>query len=263
METWWASAWAETAAWQLIIAGIATFAGGFLRGFVGFGGALVSILIVSLLIGPRAAVAIAALAGLPAMIQLLPAAIRHAERRFVIPFSLATFLAAPLGTMVLVTLDPALMKMAIAAFVLFMVMMLWRGWRMPAGAGLGGTIAAGVAAGFIQGSAGVGGPPAVAVALARPGTAARQRANTIGAVSGLNLCALVPLWYYGLFTPQAVLFAAIVTPLYSCGTWLGSRYFAHGGERHFRMAALGLLAATGLITLAIAAWDYAGIDRWS
>ena len=256
METWWAEAWAQTAIWQLIVAGVATVAGGFLRGFVGFGGALVSILIVSLLIGPRAAVAIAALAGLPAMVQLLPAAIRHAERRFVVPFALATFLAAPLGTMVLVALDPALMKMAIAAFVLFMVMMLWRGWRMPAGPGISGAVFAGIVSGFIQGSAGVGGPPAVAVALARPGTAERQRANTIGAVSGLNLCALVPLWYYGLFTPQVVLFAVIVTPLYSLGTWQGSRYFAHGGERHFRIAALGLLAATGMLTLAIAAADY-------
>lgn len=256
MDIWWASAWAETLPWQLIVAGIATFAGGFLRGFVGFGGALVSILIVSLLIGPRAAVAIAALAGLPAMLQLLPAAIRHAERRFVVPFALATFLAAPLGTMVLVSLDPALMKMAIAAFVLFMVMMLWRGWRMPAGTGLSGTVLAGIAAGFIQGSAGVGGPPAVAVALTRPGTAESQRANTIGAVSGLNLCALVPLWLYGLFTPQVVLFAAVMTPLYSLGTWQGSRYFAHGGERHYRIAALGLLTATGLVTLAIAAADY-------
>ena len=256
MDVWWTSAWAETALWQLAVAGAAAFAGGFLRGFVGFGGALVSILVISLLIGPRAAVAIAALSGLPAMVQLLPAAIRHAERRFVVPFALATFVAAPLGTLVLVALDPALMKMAIAAFVLLMVTMLWRGWRLPAGAGTVGTAAAGVAAGFIQGSAGVGGPPAVAVALARPGTAERQRANTIGAVSGLNLCALAPLWFFGLFTPQVLLFTAVVTPLYSLGTWQGSRYFTRGGERHFRIAALALLAAIGLVTLAIAATDY-------
>lgn len=256
MTSYLAEAWASITFLNLLIAGAATFAGGFMRGFVGFGGALISILVVSVLIGPRAAVAIAAISGLPAMLQLLPAAIRHSERAFVVPFALATFVAAPLGTMVLVSLDPALMKMAIAGFVLFMVAMLWRGWSLPAGSGTGGIVAAGAAAGFIQGSTGVGGPPAVAVALARPGPAEQQRANTIGAVSGLNLCALIPLWFYGLFTPQVIIYAGVMSPLYSLGTWLGSRYFAKGGDRYFRNAALLLLATIGAVTLTIAARDY-------
>ena len=247
---------ADTSLTHLLIAGTAALVGGFMRGFVGFGGALISILVVSLLIGPRAAVAIAALSGLPAMFQLLPTAIRLSERGFVVPFALATFLAAPLGTLVLVTIEPALMKMAIAGFVLFMVAMLWRGWSLPAGAGRYGIVFAGAVSGFIQGSAGVGGPPAVAVALARPGTPEQQRANTIGAVSGLNLCALVPLWLYGLFTPQVWLFSLVMFPLYSGATWLGQRYFDKGGQRHFRNSALLLLAAIGVITLAIAAYDY-------
>lgn len=226
-----------------------------MRGFVGFGGALVSILVVSLLIGPRAAVAIAAVAGIPAMFQLLPAAIKHSERKFVVPFGLATLVGAPLGTLVLVSVDQALMKMAIAGFVLVMVAMIWRGWSLSAG-GVTGIATAGVLSGFIQGSAGVGGPPAVTVALARPGTAVQQRANTIGAVSGLNLCSMVPLWYFGLFTPQVILFACVMTPVYSAGTWLGTRYFATGGQRYFRNAALALLAAIGVVTLAIAARDY-------
>ena len=119
-----------------------------MRGFVGFGGALVSILVVSLLIGPRAAVAIAAVAGIPAMFQLLPAAIKHSERKFVIPFGLATLASAPLGTLVLVSLDQALMKMAIAAFVLVMVTMIWRGWSLSAG-NTASVATAGAISGFI------------------------------------------------------------------------------------------------------------------
>ncbi len=255
MAGFFADAIAAAVPWQLAVAAAATFVGGFMRGFVGFGGALISILVVSLLIGPRAAVAIAAISGIPAMFQLLPAAIKHSERNFVLPFAIATLAAAPLGTLVLVSLDQALMKMAIAAFVLLMVAMLWRGWSLSAG-GTTGTVAAGAISGFIQGSAGIGGPPAVTVALSRPGTAQQQRANTIGAVSGLNLCAMGPLWYFGLFTPQVVLFACVMTPVYSLGTALGQRYFAKGGQRYFRGAALILLAVIGAITLTIAARDY-------
>jgi len=251
-----AEAMAGASLWHLAVATAATFVGGFIRGFVGFGGALVSILVISLLLGPKAAVAIATLAGLPAMFQLLPAAIRHSERRFVVPFGLASFISAPLGATVLVSLDPALMKMAIAGFVLLMVTMLWRGWSLPASSGMGRIVAAGAGAGFIQGTAGVGGPPAVIVALARPGTVEQQRANTIGAITGLNFCALVPFWFYGMFTAQVILFALVTTPAYSFGTWLGSRYFRTGGQRHFRNAALLFLAFTGTVTLAIAGRDY-------
>lgn len=251
-----ADAVAATELWHLVVAGIATFVGGFMRGFVGFGGALISILVVSLLIGPRAAVAIAAISGIPAMFQLLPAAIKHSERQFVIPFGLATLLSAPLGTMVLISLDQALMKMAIATFVLLMVVNLWRGWSLSAGGGTTGSVAAGAISGFIQGAGGIGGPPAVTMALSRPGTPQTQRANTIGAVSGLNICALGPLWYFGLFTPQVILFACLMTPTYSVGTWLGSRYFATGGQEHFRSSALILLAIIGAVTLAISTKDY-------
>lgn len=256
MSSFFADAIASLSLWHLVIATVATFVGGFIRGFVGFGGALVSILVISLLLGPKAAVAIATLAGLPAMFQLLPSAIRHSERRFVVPFGLATFVSAPLGATLLVSLDPALMKMAIAGFVLLMVTMLWRGWSLPASSGTGRLVAAGAGAGFIQGSAGVGGPPAVIVALARPGTVEVQRANTIGAITGLNFCALVPFWFYGMFTAEVLLFAAVTTPAYSLGTWLGSRYFRTGGQRHFRNAALLFLAVTGAVTLSIAARDY-------
>ena len=63
--------------------------------------------------------AVASLAGVVTTFQLLPVAVRLADRPFVVPFGIASFVAAPLGTFVLVTLDPAIMKMAIAAFVLF------------------------------------------------------------------------------------------------------------------------------------------------
>ena len=81
MSDLFAEAMAGASLWHLAVATAATFVGGFIRGFVGFGGALVSILVISLLLGPKAAVAIATLAGLPAMFQILPAAIRHSAPR--------------------------------------------------------------------------------------------------------------------------------------------------------------------------------------
>ena len=241
--------------WIALI-GAAAFAGGFIRGFVGFGGAVLLILAVSAVIGPREAVAIAALSGLPPMLQLLPAAVREADRSFAVPYGLASFIGAPLGTWMLVSIDPDMMKIAIAVFVLAMVLVLQRSSGLRIGSNRLAFAGAGAVAGWIQGIAGVAGPPTVAIALARGGTVQQQRANVIGAITPLNFCALPPLWWYGLFTREVVLLALLLIPLYSLGTWLGQRYFSEQGQRFYRKAALAALSAIGLLTLAIGVRDY-------
>lgn len=231
---------------------------GFIRGFVGFGASLIIVMVLSTVYGPAAAVPIATLSGLPAMIQLLPNAVRHAERGFVIPFGVASFLAAPVGTWFLISSEPALMKILISSFVLLMVAMLYKGWKLPPNAGLGVFTVAGVVSGLVQGSAGVGGPPAVAVALSRAGTTDQQRSNVIGAVAALSVCAIPALWINNLFTIEVFLISVLLFPLYFGGTWLGARFFSGRGHRHFRAGALLILAVIGVVTLALAMEDYLG-----
>jgi uncharacterized membrane protein YfcA len=249
------------AAGDVAIAGLAivtVLIAGVLRGFVGFGSSLVIVMVLSIVVGPPAAVAIAGLSGLAPVAQLLPVAVRSSERSFVIPFGLLTFAAAPIGTWVLVAANPAIMKIVISLFVLAMVVMLYREWR-PHGINKPGFLmAAGAASGFVQGCAGVGGPPAVAIALSRHGTPQTQRANVIGATTVLTFCGLPPLWYNGVFTAEVVVISLVTVPFYVLGTWAGARAFGRYGNRHFRSAALVALAIVGVLTLALAMRDLAG-----
>jgi uncharacterized membrane protein YfcA len=239
-----------------LVAGTMLLAG-FIRGFVGFGASLIIVMVLSTVYGPVAAVPIATLSGLPAMIQLLPNAVRYSERAFVVPFGLASFIAAPLGTWFLIASEPEVMKISISAFVLLMVAMLHQGWKLPTGAGTGVFTAAGVVSGLVQGSAGVGGPPAVAIALSRPGTTEQQRANVIGAVSALSVCSVPALWLHDLFNREVILISLVLFPLYFGGTWLGAQFFSGNGHRHFRNSALLILAVIGMVTLGLAVRDYA------
>lgn len=233
----------------------AAFLGGLIRGFVGFGGALVIILVASVVLGPLSAVPIAALSGLPATMQLVPSAIRNAEGAFTLPFGIAAFLSAPIGTVVLVAIDASVMKIAISTFVLVMVVPMYFGWQPRYQFGTRSLMLAGVGTGLVQGAAGVGGPPAVTIALARPGLAEHQRANVIGAVTALALCAIGPMWWYGLFTTQVVVFSVCIVPVYSFATWLGATLFRLGHRHHFRRASVLTLVVTGLSTLVIAVHD--------
>jgi uncharacterized protein len=229
---------------------------GFIRGFVGFGASLIIVMVLSTVYGPLAAVPIATLSGLPAMIQLLPNAMRYSERAFVIPFGAASFIAAPIGTWFLIASEPATMKICISVFVLLMVAMLYRGWKLPPGAGMGVFTFAGIASGLVQGSAGVGGPPAVAIALSRPGSTVQQRSNVIGAVSALSVCSVPALWLHDLFNREVILISLVLFPLYFGGTWVGARFFSGVGHRHFRNGALVILAVIGVVTLWLAILDY-------
>ena len=234
----------------------ACFVGGFMRGFVGFGGALVTIPALTLAYEPRLAVAAMTIAGLPSLVQVLPDAVRNSEHRIIVPMSLAILLTAPLGTLALVSIDPALMKIVISALVVVMVAMMFRGSEFQKEVGRPILLAAGIVSGLVQGIAGIGGPPAVAVILSRPGPPAQQRGNVLAALTAVSLASLLPLWYFGHCTKAAIVIGLVMAPLYVLSTTLGSRYFAYGGARHFRRAAIATLAVIGVVTFLASVRSY-------
>ena len=233
---------------------------GFIRGFVGFGASIIIVLVLTFILGPHKAVPIAALSGLPSMLQLLPTAIKHSEKQFVLPFGLAAFFAAPLGTWILVIVNPEVMKICISCFVLLIVYFLYRDVRFRKAEYPALLISIGATAGFIQGAVGMGGPPAVALALSRRADTEKQRANVIGAVTMLNLCSLIPLWYYNFFSTNVVITSVTCIPLYILATWLGTRFFSRFGQEYFRNGALLVLACIGTIALIKSAFNYSNFS---
>ena len=241
---------------RLALSFAAVFLGGFLRGFVGFGAALVIVPVLSLAYGPLVAIPALTVIGIPTLLQLLPDAIRHSERKIVVPISFAILLSAPVGTWALVSISPAIMKMVISGLVIVLVAMLARGWKLAGEVGMPVLVSAGVAGGLVQGVAGIGGPPVVAVALSRPGPPARQRGNVLALMTSTSLANLVPLSLFGLFTYQAVVTGLLMLPVYGGAILVGSRYFSRGGDRHFRRAAITMLLVIGVATFAVALRDY-------
>lgn len=242
--------------WRLAVVAAAAALGGFLRGFVGFGGALVAVPVLSLVFGPRMAVAVASVMAMPSVFQLLPDAIRHSEKPVVVPVGVATLLTTPLGSWILMAVDPGLMKVVISGLVVIMVSLLATGWKLKGHISGPKLIAAGVVGGLVQGAAGMGGPPVVAIALSRPGEAAALRGNVLAVMTAIAVSSWLPLAYYGLFTQPALIAGAGLLPVYVGATMLGTRYFALGGHQHYRRAALATLAVVGIATLVAAIKDF-------
>ena len=132
---------------------------GFMRGFVGFGSALIIVMILSTILGPLFAVPVATLTGIPTAVQLLPAAYRHSEKAFVLPFGISAIIMAPFGTWILVNAALGPMRIAISLFVLLTVICLYRGWRFRYPIARAVLVGFAGVSGLVQGAVGVGGSP--------------------------------------------------------------------------------------------------------
>ncbi|MEZ5817452.1 MAG: sulfite exporter TauE/SafE family protein [Hyphomicrobiaceae bacterium] len=228
----------------LMIVG-ATAIGGFLRGFVGFGGALALVPALALALGPRVAVAVASLVGLPAVLQLLPEALRYADRRRVAPIALAILTAAPLGSLVLTRIDQRIMTGAIGCIVMSLALLTWKAPKGELMRKRWVGLAAGAVSGMLQGAAGIGGPPSVAVLMAQGGEPRRLRADVLAVTGAIALCGAASHFSFGLFTHKALVLALTLLPIFVGCTWLGTRFFQYGGSHYFRAAALAILMVIG------------------
>ncbi|MDG2269062.1 MAG: sulfite exporter TauE/SafE family protein, partial [Alphaproteobacteria bacterium] len=132
---------------RLIFAVLSVFAAGLIRGFSGFGSALINAPILSLIWGPTVGVPVAALVEIAPAIQLTPKAIKIAHWKTVWAFSIPAVILLPLGTFILVSVPADDMRRAIGAIVLVVALILWSGWRYRGPRGTGPAIGVGLVGG--------------------------------------------------------------------------------------------------------------------
>ncbi|MBS0241775.1 MAG: sulfite exporter TauE/SafE family protein [Proteobacteria bacterium] len=234
---------------DLIVVAIAAIVGGFLRGFVGFGGALALVPPLALVLGPKLGVGVASFVGMPAAFQFIPEILRNSERERIAPVGLAILAGAPLGSLILTHVDQRAMTGVIGGLVMLMALATWwaPGRRIPNGLGI--NLLAGCFSGIMQGAAGIGGPPSVVVLMAQGGDVRRLRADVLAVTSSIAICGAISHWWFGILTLKAGAIALLLVPLFVGSTSLGSRYFDRGGARHFRTAALLVLLIIGFVAV--------------
>ena len=229
---------------DLLIAAVTVFVGGLVRGFSGFGSALIHAPMLSWIWGPQIGVPVTALVEVGPVLLLAPTAFRDSQRRTVWALGLPAVVLMPLGAMILVSVPPDDMRRAIAIIVLLLVLILWTGWRYRGPRGLGPEIGIGMVGGTLAGAAGVAGPPAILYMMASGDAPARIRANLIGyfAIVLFGLTATFAL--KGLIDAAILWKTAAMIPPFLVGTWIGMRLFPLASERVFRNIALATLAAS-------------------
>lgn len=239
----------EIFGFRLVAALAVVLVGGVMRGFSGFGSAMLLVPALSLLYSPLLAVPVVLCLTVLAGAQLLPDAVRAMDWREVLPITLAAWVTIHAGAYILLTADPDLMRRAIGAIVVTFVLVLLSGWRLRRKPGLWGALAAGGLSGVINGATGTGGPPVILYHLAGPNPAATNRANLISYSTLLNVGTLLSLAANGVLTRAVLSQTAVLAPAFMLAMWAGTRLFHGVSDRVYRRFALVVLLGIGLLSL--------------
>ncbi|CAH0265133.1 sulfite exporter TauE/SafE family protein [Roseomonas sp. CECT 9278] len=248
------TAWIDAATpllldWRLAGAVLATAIAGIMRGYSGFGTAVILAPVYSLLWGPRAGIPVMLLMELVVSVQLLPGAIKDADRRVVLPLGGAAAVATPLGAWILLSADGESLRRFIGGFVLVFGLLLMSGWRYHGSRPLPLNLAVGTAAGLLKGATGMSGPPVILYLLAGLEEAKRHRANLILFFATIAVISVFPPLFGGLIDLPVLVRLAVLLPVMALSVPIGARLFRVVPDRLYRPFAMAVLLVAGGLAL--------------
>ena len=224
-------------------------AAGVVRGFTGFGTALIFVPVAGLFLPPAHVVAVITLTGLASTAALLPRAWGQADRREVSLLVLAALPMVPLGLFIMDRLDALTVRWVVTGIAGGTLIALVSGWRFSGKVRLPGLLGIGAVAGVIGGMTGLTGPAVILFYLAGRAAAQSVRANTILFLAALDVVIVANLLLRGFAGWQLVWLAGLLAIPYFVTTMIGQALFDPTRERLYRYAAfsvIGLAVVSGM-----------------
>jgi uncharacterized membrane protein YfcA len=236
---------------RLIVLLATAFIAATARGFSGFGAALIFVPLASAVVSPKLAAPLLLITDAVLAAGFIPNAWRNADRREVSIMAAGAAIGIPLGTLMLVRLDPIHIRWAIVVLASAMLALLVSGWRYHGKPTRPLTFAVGGIAGVCSGAAQTGGPTVITYWLGSPASPLIVRANIILYFSISTAIAMVSYFVGGVLTLEVLKLSLVVGPVYGLGLFLGSRLFGVADEALFRRLCYVLIAVAVVISLPV------------
>ena len=228
--------------------GIATLAG-LVRGFSGFGSALIYMPLISAIYSPAVAaptiLLIDTLCGLPFAIHAWP----QANRREVLPVAVGGVVGVPLGVLALVYVSPLSLRWFIAGLVLIAVAVLAAGWRYHGKPTVPAALGVGALSGFGAGAVQIGAPPLLEFWLGGKNSAATVRANIMVYFILQGTLSMLLYLYSGLFDAQTTVLSLMFGVPFALAMFAGAYWFHGSSDALYRRVAYLIIGFAGLASL--------------
>lgn len=222
---------------------------GLVRGFAGFGSAMIMIPALAVLYGPTRAVPLGLLLEIAVSLPFVPAVRHQVEWRRIALLSVAGLATLPIGVAALLLVPPLPIRIAMSVLILGFVAVLAFGWRYTGKPTDLATAGTGALSGILNGAVGMAGPPIVFFLLSGPYAAAEVRASTVVFFAIVDAGALIALGLAGVMGWDLARDVLLLAPIYLLAAWLGARAFGHAHDALYRKVALGILIAVAIGSL--------------
>lgn len=246
-----ASALFGVSAGDLLWLALIAVAAGLVRGFSGFGSALVYIPLAATMLEPIWVIVTLTVMDLVGPLPNLPAAIRSGRPREVALLGAVAGMFLLPGLWALDRLDDAAFRLIVATLCLGSVALMASGWRRRGGTPPALLMAGGAASGFLGGVSGLAGPPVILLYMSSASPVASIRANILMYLVLWDAILMAVLGMQGrLSVAPLALGAALIAP-YLIANVIGARLFRPGRERLYRRAAYVVISAAALSALPV------------
>ena len=219
------------------------------RGFTGFGSALVYLPVAGIFLPPTWVIATMISFSMFGPLPLLPRALRDAHKPEAARLALGAAVGIPIGVWFLTLLDPTVFRWLVSIVAVVTLGLLASGWRYsgvvsPMLAAITGFIS-GVLGGFV----GLAGPPVILLYLSGRRAVSEIRAVILLFLFATDVVVMLTFLIRDLISLEAFLIGVLLVPSYLIGGLLGQKLFDPRHERLFRGLAYAIIllaAITGL-----------------
>lgn len=227
----------------------AVFVAGLVRGFAGFGSAMIIMPVASSVLSPVEAVIFLICTELVGPLPNAPAAWRDGAPREVGLLMVGAMIALPFGVWALTSMDATVFGWVVSLSVATLLILTVSGWRLKGQLTPRSTVFAGGLGGFMTGFAGVPGPPVIMLYMASTLPITVIRANFLLYLVAIDLVLFPLLWALGLMNWSIAFLGLLVGVPNLIANMIGTRLFNLSAERLFRNVAYIVIAASAIIGL--------------
>lgn len=224
---------------------------GLVRGFTGFGTAMIVVPVGAMFLPMPEMVFIITLSGVGSSMTLVPKAWGQADRGEVFLLGIAAVILMPLGVYLLTVLDQAVLRWALTAIITILLVALLTGWRYSVTLRKPGLASVGASAGLIGGATGLTGPMVILFYLAGRKATATIRANTILFLALMDVAIIANLVVMDLIQWHMLYTALALTVPYMVMTLVGQALFRPHLETVYRYTAYAIIAVAALSSMPV------------
>lgn len=226
---------------------------GIVRGFSGFGTAMVYLPVAAQVLGPFEALTTMIIMDVTTPLMHVPRALKDGHPKDVLRLGAGAIIAVPFGVLILSLVEPVAFRWAVSIIALTLLVLLIAGVRYRGTLSKPMIYGTGGLGGFLAGSVGLPGPPVIMLYMASSLPAQTVRANNMLFLLVADFIMLTVLALNGLLVKSALVLGLLLILPYSLGNWLGAALFRPEAEKFYRLVAYAIIAGSAILGLPL--WD--------